>query len=318
MLIRRPCTKLALLFNAWSEHDDAYLENYSHREEYVLNEEGAQFYGTYSRIGLMKWFHGQFEKGILKICLDLLDEDFHYMKNPGKAIQKRRSAVQIARSLSALINCSDDKGVLLGRWDGDYADGVKPTTWNGSVKILKQWASTGKKPVKFGQCWVFSGVLTTVLRCLGIGSRSVTNFASAHDTESSITVDNFFDEEGESIDIDGSSDSVWNFHVWNEAWMKRADLPNSVNVNNDGWQACDATPQEESMGLMQCGPVPVRALKEGRIWVNYDAPFVYSEVNSDRCYWKMKRDGSFSLIKRNKNAIGKNISTKAPGRMTGA
>ena len=35
-----------------------------------------------------------------------------------------------------------------------------------------------------------------------------------------------------------------NFHVWNEAWFHRRDLPDG----NDGWQAFDATPQECSEG----------------------------------------------------------------------
>ena len=35
-----------------------------------------------------------------------------------------------------------------------------------------------------------------------------------------------------------------NFHVWNEAWFARHDLPHG----NDGWQAFDSTPQESSEG----------------------------------------------------------------------
>ena len=35
-----------------------------------------------------------------------------------------------------------------------------------------------------------------------------------------------------------------NFHVWNEVYMKRLDLPAGYN----GWQAIDATPQETSEG----------------------------------------------------------------------
>merc|ERR1711981_566535 len=305
--------ELVLLFNPWSPEDECHLDNEEHLKEYVLNENGAEFYGTYRRIGMTKWFHGQFEKDVLPCILELLDEEVYYIKNPNKAIQKRRNVVQMTRCLAALINCSDDKGVLWGRWDGEYSDGTSPTKWSGSVKILREWKNSGHKPVKYGQCWVFSGVLTTVLRCLGIPARSVTNFASAHDTESSITVDDFFDAKGKPIDVDGSSDSTWNFHVWNEAWMKRNDLP--TDCDNHGWQACDATPQEESAGLMQCGPVPCKAVKEGRIWVNYDAPFVYAEVNSDRCYWQEKHGGGFALVKRKKNEIGKNISTKAVGEM---
>lgn len=304
---------IAILFNPWCNGDEVFMANDTHRQEYVLNEEGCLFFGTHFRIGMSKWNHGQFEKGILEIILDLLDEDSRYIAHPSKIVQDRRNAVKITRQLTALINCNDDKGVLFGRWDGDYADGSKPTSWNGSVKILRRWNDSGHAPVKYGQCWVFSGVLTTALRCLGIPARSITNFQSAHDSEASITVDEFVDSDGNSMTIDGSSDSVWNFHVWNEAWMQRHDL--NKDEDNDGWQACDATPQEESFGLMQCGPVPVKAIKDGRIWNNHDAAFVYAEVNSDRCYWHMNKAGKFELIKRNKNAIGKNISTKAIGQM---
>ena len=41
------------------------------------------------------------------------------------------------------------------------------------------------------------------------------------------------------------TDSVWNFHVWNEVWMARPDL----QAGYGGWQAIDATPQETSEGM---------------------------------------------------------------------
>jgi len=50
--------------------------------------------------------------------------------------------------------------VLVGNWSGNYADGKSPTFWSGSVAILKQFVETGQS-VQYGQCWVFSGVLTT-------------------------------------------------------------------------------------------------------------------------------------------------------------
>jgi transglutaminase 1 len=53
-----------------------------------------------------------------------------------------------------------------------------------------------RRPVKFAQCWVFAGCLTTIARCLGIPSRIVTNYSSAHDTQASMTVDYFVDDDG--------------------------------------------------------------------------------------------------------------------------
>ena len=64
------------------------------------------------------------------------------------------------------MNVQDDGGVLTGNWSGKYDGGVSPTKWNGSVEILQEYYKT-RKGVKYGQCWVFSGLVTTVLRCLG-------------------------------------------------------------------------------------------------------------------------------------------------------
>lgn len=46
-----------------------------------------------------------------------------------------------------------------------------------------------RKEVKYGQCWVFSGLLTTLFRAVGIPARSITNFESAHDNDGSMTID---------------------------------------------------------------------------------------------------------------------------------
>ena len=40
-----------------------------------------------------------------------------------------------------------------------------------------------------------------------------------------------------------------NFHVWNDVWMARPDIP-CKNHEYDGWQAIDATPQEKSDGIV--------------------------------------------------------------------
>ena len=56
--------------------------------------------------------------------------------------------------------------------------------------FLDLWAQSGTA-VQYCQCFVFSGVLTTIGRSLGLATRSVTNFQSAHDVNSDRGVSKF-------------------------------------------------------------------------------------------------------------------------------
>lgn len=64
--------------------------------------------------------------------------------------------------------------------------------------------------------------------------------------------------------------------MWNECWMVRPDLP----VGMGGWQAVDATPQETSQGTFCCGPAPVAAIRDGLVYLKYDATFVFAEAGT--------------------------------------
>ncbi|NXN95195.1 TGM4 glutamyltransferase, partial [Rhinopomastus cyanomelas] len=293
-----------LLFNPWCKDDVVFLDNEDQRKEYVLNDTGCIYVGSANSIYERPWNFGQFEESILDACLYLLDKSELRLSN-------RRNPVTVSRVMSALVNSNDDNGVLLGNWSGDYSKGTSPMDWIGSVSILQQYYKT-KKPVCFGQCWVFAGVLTTVMRCLGIPSRCVSNFNSAHDTDENLRVDVYLNEKGEKMNS-MSFDSVWNFHVWNDVWMKRKDLP----AGFDGWQAIDATPQEQSQGVFQCGPCPLKAVREGDVYLPYDGKFVYAEVNADQVYWLVKKvngkEKYFRLSTETRN-IGVKISTKAVGK----
>ncbi|XP_078670740.1 coagulation factor XIII A chain-like [Branchiostoma floridae x Branchiostoma belcheri] len=297
--------ELVILFNPWCEDDEVYLEGDDKRQEYVLTEHGKVYQSwkvdrnTWQKVFKGKpWNYGQFEPLILEACLDLLDRS--KMK-----VMSRGSPVTVSRIVSQMVNSADEGGVLVGNWSGDYSDGVAPWVWNGSVRILQQYHKT-KEPVSYGQCWVFSAVTTTVLRCLGIPARSVTNFSSAHDTDCSLTIDKVVDEYGNLLE---DSDSVWNFHVWNEAWMARADLPKGYG----GWQALDATPQEQSKGIYCCGPASVTAIKHGEVQYNFDARFIFAEVNADKVHWCQQRDGSCYVAGMERGTVGRFISTKAIG-----
>ncbi len=192
---------VVVLFNAWSEEDTVYLEDPEWREEYVLNTRGRLYigdrYGTAWNLGL---YHPDTFRAVLYILETISKLSF----------EKKRDPVEVVREMSAIVNVQDDNGVLVGRWDGDYMDGKDPSFWQGSMPILQQFYQSGGVPVKYGQCWVFSGVFLTVLKVLGIPSRSVTNFNSAHDTNRNRTIDEYYDEDGERIDyLSSGEDSIW-------------------------------------------------------------------------------------------------------------
>ncbi|XP_030068624.1 protein-glutamine gamma-glutamyltransferase E-like [Microcaecilia unicolor] len=293
-----------LLFNAWASGDDVYMSGAAERNEYVLNEAGLVFVGSATNFGSRGWDYGQFEQGILNIILKLQDSSIEYRRDAAADVARRNDPKYVSRVLSAMVNSNDDQGVVLGRWDGNYSDGVSPSAWNGSIALLRRWNSSG--PVRYGQCWVFAGVLCTALRALGIPARMITNFESAHDTDRNLSVDQYFDKYGKSL---GGADSVWNFHVWDECWFTRPDL----GPNYNGWQIVDATPQEPSGGIFRLGPTSRRAVKEGDIDLVYDGPFVYSETNADRYEWIQYDDGTMKKVYSDTRSVGQYTSTKAVG-----
>lgn len=297
-----------LLFNAWCPADAVYLDAEEQRQEYVLAQQGFVYQGSARFINSVPWNFGQFEDEILDACLKLLDVNPKFIKNGGRDCSRRGSPVYVGRVVSAMVNCNDDQGVLLGRWDNNYADGISPMFWIGSVDILRRWKNYGFQRVKYGQCWVFAAVACTVLRCLGIPTRVVTNYNSAHDSNSNLLIEYFRNEFGE---FEGNkSEMIWNFHCWVESWMTRPDL----QPGYEGWQALDPTPQEKSEGTYCCGPVPVRAIKEGDLSTKYDAPFVFAEVNADVVEWIRQEDGSMHKSINNSMVVGQKISTKSVGR----
>ena len=111
----------------------------------------------------------------------------------------------------------------------------------------------------------------------------------------------------------GHNDSIWNFHVWDEVFMARPDLPRGYG----GWQAIDATPQEVSdsknsfckrcvlfrcvLGKFQCGPASVAAVKNGMIGLGYDVHFLFAEVNADLVQFAEDEESSWGFRRSNSN-----------------
>ncbi|KAL7640138.1 UNVERIFIED_CONTAM: hypothetical protein RMT77_009552 [Armadillidium vulgare] len=307
MAVFKEETDVFILFNPWCKEDLVYLEDDKDREEYVMNDKGKVYVGSFRKPRGRPWAFGQFEDVVLPVACYVLE----LSKYPHS---ERGNPVKVVRAISGGVNDIDDEGILIGRWDGEYGDGVAPFKWTGSVRILEEYLKGGFRPVKYGQCWVFSAVTTTICRALGIPCRSVTNYVSAHDTNSSLTIDKFFSKAGDEIEggPDGENwDSIWNFHVWNDVWMARPDLPPGYG----GWQAIDATPQEESENKMQCGPASLEAVRRGDIGLGYDCPFVFAEVNADVMHWGEddESDWGYKRMKMIQFHIGRSILTHKPG-----
>ncbi|KAL7832935.1 hypothetical protein SRHO_G00299530 [Serrasalmus rhombeus] len=299
--------ELILLFNPWCPRDTVYMDSEEKLEEYVLAQDGIIYRGDAKYPIPSAWEFGQFEEGILDACLRILDENPKYKRNPGKDSSGRRNPIYVCRVLSAMVNSNDrDNGVLEGCWRDTFDGGISPMAWRGSVEILRTWNSTSCLPVRYGQCWVFAAVACTVSRALGIPCRVVTNYLSAHDTNANLVIERYVDENGQLQNI--SKDMIWNYHCWVESWMARTDL----KAGFDGWQASDPTPQEKSEEVYCCGPVPVRAIKEGELTFKYDTPFVFAEVNADVETFLKYKDGSTRKI-TGTSQVGQKISTKSVG-----
>lgn len=120
----------------------------------MLGDTTLIYRGSYNRLRPSVWKLGQYERDVLDCALLLIST----VGKVGTA--HLGDPVRIARALSAAVNSADDDGAILGNWTENFSDGTAPTKWVGSVEILQKYYKK-RKPVKYGQCWVFAGALTT-------------------------------------------------------------------------------------------------------------------------------------------------------------
>lgn len=282
----------------------------SERQEYVLNDIGKVYLGSSYWFSGKEWVFGQFHKSVLPAVKLLLQN----IPMVNRTILS--DPVLLSRAISAGVNANDGFGVLVGNWGSSYFGGTPPGDWASSVDILEQYYTSGGSPVRYGQCWVFAAVTTTVLRSIGIPARPITTFGSAHDTDNSLTIDHFHDANGDELNGPGfGSDSIWNFHAWTEAHMTRPDIHDRAA---GGWQVVDATPQELSDGIFQAGPASVIGVKRGEIDSDYDMHFVFSEVQSIDVHWQRDEDSPMGWRRMpgaSGDSIADKIVTKALGRL---
>ena len=113
--------------------------------------------------------------------------------------------MRVARHISYAVG----EDVCYGKWgSGSYTTGqpaggyrcskaasnpgrrcVEPGDWTGTRELFALHVASGFRKVQYCQCFVYAGVVTTVGRALGIATRPVTTFQSAHDGEANRAVE---------------------------------------------------------------------------------------------------------------------------------
>ena len=288
-----------VVFNPFVPEDEVHMSPKNHTKEalhtYLFRRYGGVWYGGAARRGVMKWDFDQFSPEVLDTAMKLVTM---------VPVEQRGQAPRVVRWMTNLI----PNHVLWGNWNGSYGDGKSPGYWKSSKDIFTGYLKTGVS-VKYGQCWVFASVTASIGRALGVGIRVMTNFDSAHGKPPyNKGLDNFYYYDNKMVlrkDPENRESGQWNFHVWNDVWMKRNDLKTVKDA--DGWQAIDATPQEDSCELedkkkvcrTMMGPAPLNVIKSMKFetkggeagyghtggGVSYDSYFVYGEANGAFREW---------------------------------
>jgi len=183
-----------------------------------------------------------------------------------------------------------------------------PGMWTSVPQIIERWFKDynyfyeGTAPLntvqgsnvqaRYGQCWVFSAILLSFCRALGIPVRNTINFGSGHPScrswpfpgcDSLYQSPDFTDylvEQGKGTGrfYNGSQ---WNYHSIDAVFIQRPELDEKYS----GWNVVDATRQEPSYGVFMMGPAPVRAVKDKDMNVPFDTSFAVGEYNFRIVHW---------------------------------
>ncbi|XP_029815255.1 protein-glutamine gamma-glutamyltransferase 5-like [Manacus vitellinus] len=286
--------------------DPVYMDNQAHREEYVLNEHGILYEGVHKHITSRPWHFGQFEDGILDICLKILDMGASYHHGSDRDHCWRNDPVHVSMVVNHMISSHTTNSIMKIPENNDYLKGTKPFSWNGSVPILQQWYNGRCRPVRYGYCGSLASVMCTVMRCLGIPSRVVTNFCFPCSTENPLGINEIFDCTGKNL---CGKDKLWRYHCWNESWMARRD----INQCCGDWQCLDPTPLETGRGSACSGPTWVRSIREGELDLDYDGHHMFSRVNSNYVGWLSQNNGKRTKFFCDTWPCGQRLITKSIG-----
>ncbi|KAM9505058.1 protein-glutamine gamma-glutamyltransferase 5-like [Salvelinus alpinus] len=99
-----------LIFTALLD-DTVYIPFEDQRDEYVKNDIEFLHMGTPHNVISRPWSFGQYEQGILEICLNILQVSPQHSKDKQGDYLLRADPVYISRVVCAMVNCEDDRGL---------------------------------------------------------------------------------------------------------------------------------------------------------------------------------------------------------------
>ena len=67
--------RIIILFNPWCEKDAVFLANDDERKEYLLEDTGLIWRGSYKNFHAKKWNFGQFDFDVRDVIFQLLEEN---------------------------------------------------------------------------------------------------------------------------------------------------------------------------------------------------------------------------------------------------
>ncbi|MBY0311980.1 MAG: transglutaminase domain-containing protein [Phycisphaerales bacterium] len=270
---------LVVLFNPMNPADLCYVASTGDRQRYVFGNDLSYFStnvhptdGTVTLptgIVLNKREANQFTLPVIQGSLRLLT---------GLSAMARADPALVSRHVlfQASVFETLPEEPLLSEWvDGNMLGLFRPIEM---AAYYDRWlnALPGSKTSR-AQCFVYSNVLASGLRSLGLAARNVSCTGAANDLNDDGKITRFWRFAGSSSgptprqiirDSDRNIERRWNFHVWTEVFTSRVDQ--SVS---DGWQELDATvlnpitfgAQAPANRLPPAGPAPRTSVQLRRL-----------------------------------------------------
>ena len=192
-----------VIFNPWNDDDDPRYDD----DVYNSNFDSTEL-SWYAESGTGKNYYPDGNDTVEWLLSPFNEDIFLPVINEVEGVDSALTAMQMLVDKTRWDDSTpSDSEILEGRWGGSLIPYKK--NWRNVPDIMSEWDNGNKHPT--GQCMDFGGLVSAFARAVGVPARMLTcvNCADGHG-------------------------GVWNFHVWNEVWVKN-------NTSSTSWSPADGT-----------------------------------------------------------------------------